>query len=97
MSLTEKAKIIALAEQNVSNREIAVKTSFNESSVRLFLKKYRETEKLERTKGSGRKKCTNERENRVIMKTSLRDRFKNAVDNWKKLFFSYTSENINIE
>ena len=53
MSLTEKAKIIALAEQNVSNREIAVKTSFNESSVRRFLKKYRE--KLEKTKGSGRK------------------------------------------
>ena len=45
MSLTEKDKIIALAEQNVSNREIAVKTSFNESSVRRFLKKYRETEK----------------------------------------------------
>ena len=55
MSLTEKAKIIALAEQNVSNREIAVKTSFNESSVRRFLKKYRETEKLQGTKGSGRK------------------------------------------
>ena len=80
MSLTEKAKIIALTEQNVSNREIAVKTSFNESSVRRFLKKYRETEKLEKTKGSGRKKCTNERENRVIMKISLRDRFKNAVE-----------------
>ena len=39
MSLTEKAKIIALAEQNISNREIAVKTRFNESSVRRFLKK----------------------------------------------------------
>ena len=62
MSLAEKAKIIALAEQNVSNHEIAVKTSFNESSVRRFLKKCRETEKLERTKGSGRKKCKNERE-----------------------------------
>ena len=35
---------------------------------------------MEKTKGSGRKKCTNERENRVIMKTSLRDRFKNAVE-----------------
>ena len=80
MSLTEKAKIIALAEQNVSNREIAFKTSFNESSVRRFLKKYCETEKLEKTKGSGSKKCTNERENRVIMKTSLWDRFKNAVE-----------------
>ena len=34
MSLTEKAKIIALAEQNVLNHEIAVKTSFDESSVR---------------------------------------------------------------
>ena len=33
MNLTEKAKIIALAEQNVSNREKAFKTSFNESSV----------------------------------------------------------------
>ena len=48
--------------------------------MRRFLKKYRETEKLKRTKGSGRKKGTNERENRVIMKTSLRDRFKNAVE-----------------
>ena len=38
ISLTEKAKINELAEQNVSNREIAVKTSFNESSVRRFLK-----------------------------------------------------------
>ena len=55
MSLTEKAKIIALAEQYVSNRDIAVKTSFNESSVRRFLKKYREKEKLEWTKGSARK------------------------------------------
>lgn len=80
MTLTEKAKIIALAEQNVSNREIAVKTNFNESSVRRFLKKYRETDKLERKKGSGRKKCTNERENRIIMKSSLQDRFKNAVE-----------------
>ena len=41
MNLTEKAKIIALAEQNVSNREIAVKTSFNESSVRRFLKNWK--------------------------------------------------------
>ena len=43
MSLTEKAKIIALAEQTGSNCEIAVKTSFSESSERRFLKKYRET------------------------------------------------------
>ena len=28
----------------------------------------------------GQKKCTNEREHRVIMKTSLRDCFKNAVE-----------------
>ena len=80
MILTEKAKMFALAEQIVSNREIAVKTSFNERSVRRVLKKYREAEKLERKKGSGRKKCTNERENRVNMKTILRDRFKNAEE-----------------
>ena len=55
MSQTEKAKIIALAEQSVSNREIAVKTSFNESAVRRFLKKYRETEKLKGRKDRAEK------------------------------------------
>ena len=56
MSLTEKAKIIALAEQNVLNREIAVRTSFNESSVRRLLKKYRETEKIGNGERIGQKK-----------------------------------------
>lgn len=80
LTLAEKAKIIALAEQNVSIRKIADKTNFNESSVRRFLKKFRETGELERKEGSGRKKCTSLREDRVIMRTSLQDRFKNAVE-----------------
>ena len=78
LTLAEKAKIIALAEQNVSIRKIADKTNFNESSVRRFLKKFRETGELERKEGSGRKKCTSLREDRVIM--SLQDRVKNAVE-----------------
>ena len=48
LTVQEKAKIIALSEQNVSKREIAAQTQCNESSVRRFLKKYRETGVVDR-------------------------------------------------
>lgn len=78
LSDEERVKIVTLHEENFSNRQIAKKIGRNESTVRRFLKNYEETGLYKRKVGSGRKKVTNERTERILRRLSLRDRFKTA-------------------
>jgi DNA-binding Lrp family transcriptional regulator len=59
-------------------REISRQIGFNESSVRRFVKKYQQDHSLKRKKGTRLKKCTTVREDRVLKKLSLQERFETA-------------------
>jgi len=73
-----KGKILALNSQNLSNRAISHEIGCDESTVRRFLKKFRETNSVSRTPGSGRPRATTLREDRLVPRIQLRDRFKTA-------------------
>lgn len=72
------AKVIALSEDGRSVRYIAAHLNFPRSTVQDAIKRYRETGQYERTVGSGRKRATNERDDRFMVSMVLRDRFQTA-------------------
>lgn len=85
LSVEEKARILLLKEQNNSNRAISRKIKCSETSVRNFLKKYSATKSLTRASGSGRKKVTSEREDRILKRLTLQNRFDSAAELRQKL------------
>ncbi|XP_055373569.1 uncharacterized protein LOC129606946 [Condylostylus longicornis] len=93
MSLT--SKILALHENGVSNRQIAIILGTNEWSMRNFLKNYIISGSLERKTGSGRPKLLNERDERLLKRISLRNRFSNAGQ-VRKIFQKQTGKRISI-
>lgn len=80
LTLEEKAHIVALHKENVSNRDIACRVGTNEWSVRNVLKNFRLHGSIARKAGSGRRKKTSPRDQRLIQGISLRNRFAHAGD-----------------
>lgn len=80
LTVAEKTVIVALNSEKWSTRAIAAKIERSQSALTKFLRKYRTTRSVERKEGSGRKRKTSQREDHLIKRISLRDRFKTAVD-----------------
>lgn len=75
-NLTEefKYRIVFLAEQGISQRNIATILSMNKNTVTNTLKKWKETGSVAQKRGQGRRKKTTVRERRLIIRYSLGDR-----------------------
>lgn len=75
MTLSDKTLILDWKKKNISIRSMAKKLNVNESSVRRFLSKFKTSKTLDRKYGSGRPRCTSTREDRLIKRLCLRNRF----------------------
>ncbi|RZC32006.1 HTH Tnp Tc3 2 domain containing protein, partial [Asbolus verrucosus] len=71
---------VALVHAGFSIREAADSLGFAQSSVHRAIVRFRETAEFRRKRGSGRRRCTNARDNRYIMMLSLRNRHMTAVE-----------------
>lgn len=80
LTSSQKAVIIALREENLSFSEIALRVVCAVSTVTRFVHKYERTGSTERESGSGRPRTTSVREDRLLYRASLSDRFQTAVD-----------------
>lgn len=80
MSYEQKVKIVAFAEAGMSSREIAKRVRCNQSTVVRIIKKNLSHGSTERKKGTGRKRKTDERLDRMMMRLSLENRFKTAKE-----------------
>src|SRR4051812_46652190 len=74
LSDTDRGRIIGQKESGVSIHQIAKNLRRPRSTIRSFLKKYKMTSDIKDRPRSGRPKVTNEREDRHIVLTSLKDR-----------------------
>ena len=75
LTLCDKTLILDWKKKHISVRAMAKQLNVNESSVRRFLAKFEIRRTLDRKYGSGRPRCTSVREDRLIKRLCLRDRF----------------------
>ena len=83
----KKAVIIALCEEGVPSSHIAKRLHFHKSAVSRFVKKYEETGEVVRKEGSDRPRVSTERQDKVLERLSLKDRFESAPflnQKWKR-------------
>lgn len=78
MTVAIKSAVLTLFKENISMREIARRVGYAESSVRKFLKNYKNSGSLERRKGTGAKRKTTRREDRELKLQILKNRFASA-------------------
>lgn len=76
---SDKCKILTLHKEKFSTRDIARIVKYSQSAVVKFLKKYAQTGQISRKKGTGPQRKTTIREDQVIKRISLKNRFKTAV------------------
>lgn len=76
----EAAQIVALLRQGMSQRAVARQLQLSQSCVSKIYRRFRETGEFVRRPGSGRRRCTSERDDRFIVMTSLRNRHLTGVD-----------------
>ena len=69
-----KGKIVAFDECNLSISEISRRVKFSRTCIREFLRKYNETGDYKRKVGTGKKRKTSEREDRLIIRTAKKQR-----------------------
>lgn len=72
-NLKRSAKIIALTEIGLSNREVARRIGVSEETVRNIKKRHLETGSLQHRPRSGRPRATTSREDRFIERTALQE------------------------
>ena len=70
----EKGKIVAYNDCGLSMRAIGKKMNRTHKTVSEFLKKFKETCKIERQTGSGRKRATTSREDRLLVRCAKKQR-----------------------
>ncbi|KAF2891937.1 hypothetical protein ILUMI_14236, partial [Ignelater luminosus] len=76
----EKAiQAIVLIENGHSQRIVARRLNLTGAAVRRVCERYEETGSFHHQSGTGRKRCTTERDDRFIVSKSLRNRRLNAV------------------
>lgn len=73
------AQVIALIENGLSQRAVAVQLDMTRAAVRRVFQRYEETGSFHRRPGTGRKRFTTARDDRFIVSTILRNRHLNAV------------------
>lgn len=78
LSKEERLKIQVLAEEGKNKSEIARIMKCPHSTVRYTLNRYKKTKSHENMKRSGRKRVTSDREDRHLIRTSLKNRKKTS-------------------
>ena len=78
ISVENRAKIVILAEEGYSQRAIASRVGCSQRSVCEIIKKHTETGEVRDRKIPGRPRKTTSREDRLIVRKSMTDRFKTA-------------------
>ena len=78
ISLENRGKIIALAEEQYSHREFAARVGCSHGAVGEIVRKHRLTVSVTDRKIPGRGRKTTARQDRVLVRKSLADRFKTA-------------------
>ena len=73
-----KGQIEALHTQGIPNREIARQLRISEGSVRYNIKKLLQHGSMANVQRPGRPRLTTQREDRMLIRLSLTDRFKTA-------------------
>ncbi|KAJ8717886.1 hypothetical protein PYW07_005816 [Mythimna separata] len=74
------AQVIALLQSGMRQCDVARQLNLSRFAVRRVFQRFQETGGYIRRRGSGRQRCTAERDDRFIVSTSLRNRFSNAVE-----------------
>lgn len=75
----EAAQVIALLQSGMRQCDVARQLNLSRFRVRRVYQRFLQTGGYIRRRGSGRIRCTSERDDRFIVSTSLRNRFSNAV------------------
>lgn len=75
----EAAQVVALLQAGVRQCDVARQLNLSRFSVRRVYQRFLETGGYIRRHGSGRRRCTSERDDRFVVSYSLRNRFSNAV------------------
>lgn len=73
------AQVVALTESGLSRRDVARALDLSVSTVQRTYSRFVETNSYHRRAGSGRPRCTNDIDDRFIISTALRDRYKTSV------------------
>lgn len=76
---SQVAQAVALIEQGLTQREVAVILNVPRSSMQYALKRYQETGRYSRRPGSGGVRCTSARDDRFIVLEILKNRYLTAV------------------
>lgn len=74
------AQAVALIDQGLTQREVAIVLNVPRSSMQYALKRYQATGNYTRRPGSGGRRCTSARDDRFIVLEILRNRFLTAVE-----------------
>ncbi|CAH2092468.1 unnamed protein product [Euphydryas editha] len=74
------SKIIALLEEGCSTCLVAQRLNVSRSTVQRTWQRYQETGSVKRRPGSGRKTCTEPRDDRFLVSQALRNRKSSYVD-----------------
>ena len=72
----DRIRVVVLHEEGYSCNKIALKLKVARFTVQQIIKKHKEIGNVEDSKGRGRKRITTSREDRLIVKQSLKDRKK---------------------
>lgn len=75
-----KSKMINLYEKNVGIREISRQVGYSPATVCYFMKRYKETNSVERRPGGGRRRVTNVREDSRIISMMLKNPYITAKE-----------------
>lgn len=78
-------KIIALLEEGCSQTYVSQRLNVSRSTVQRTWQQYQETGSVKRRPGSGRKRCTEPRDDRFLVSQALRNRKASSVDLKKSL------------
>ena len=67
LSVEQRAEIIALHNQSLSQVKVAKKMKCSRCAVQLTLKRFRDTKQLKKKQRIGRKRATTQREDRLLV------------------------------
>lgn len=80
LTIAERSQIVLLHSQGMSQRKIAKQLKCSLCGVQTTLKRKEETNLLENRPKSGRKRVSNVRQDRFLIRNSIKDRFKTSKD-----------------
>ena len=89
ISLENRGQMLALSEEDYTQRQIAASVGCSQKSVSEILKKYRITCNIKDIKIPGRKRKTTERWDRIIVRKSKMDRTKIALQVKAKMMLQH--------